>query len=117
MIVINLVGLALIIFIVWWFWLYQPLTEASIEDEILITVENGVYQPSHIKIPADQTYTLKFLRKDPTPCASSVIFSNIEVNADLPVDSIVRVDLPALKKGSYEFACQMRMYKGLLIAE
>lgn len=117
MVVINLIGLALIFLIIWWFWLYQPSTEASNEDEILITVENGIYQPSHIKLPANQAHTLKFLRIDPTPCASSVIFSNIEVNADLPVDSIVKVDLPALEKGSYEFACQMRMYKGLLIVE
>ena len=45
MLIINIAGLALIALIIWWFWLYKQ-KEATVSDsDIVIKVENGVYQP------------------------------------------------------------------------
>ena len=115
--VINLLGLALIVFIVWWFWLYKPEKTKVTDDDITITVENGVYVPANITLPADKAITLTFIRKDASPCASTVIFDGLNISQELPLNKVIQVNLPALKKGEYAFTCQMHMYKGSISAQ
>ena len=117
---INLAGLALIALIVWWFWLYQPAVvsasqSASDPEELTIRVENGVYLPARVQLPADQPITLRFLRKDSSPCAEMVLFDDLGVTQQLPLDQLIEVALPALSPGRYPFTCQMQMYRGELV--
>ncbi|RLA44763.1 MAG: cupredoxin domain-containing protein [Gammaproteobacteria bacterium] len=115
MLLINILGLLLIALIVWWFWLYKP-SEASIaEDGIVITVENGTYQPSRLKVSAGQPVTLTFLRKDASPCAATVVFPEADVSEELPLNKAKAIVLPAMRKGEYPFTCQMQMYRGTLV--
>ncbi len=112
---INLAGLALIALIVWWFWLYKPAEVELGEAKKVIVVDNGVYTPSHIKLKADQSTSLTFLRKDASPCAEMVVIPSLDFSANLPVGKEKTITLPAMKKGDYEFHCQMKMYRGQLI--
>ncbi|MAR93231.1 MAG: cupredoxin domain-containing protein [Pseudomonadota bacterium] len=114
MIWINLAGLALIGFIVWWFWIYQPPGQAVTEDNILILVDDGVYQPAHLTLPAGKPVRLSFLRKDASPCAESVIFPTLDISQRLPTGQTKTIALPALEPGKYPFHCQMQMYRGSL---
>lgn len=115
--IINLLGLALIASIVWWFWLYKPEGPAAPQDTHLIVVENGLYQPSRVKVPAGQPVTLKFLRKDPSPCTASVLFPDLEITVELPVDQEKTVRLPAMQAGELPFHCQMQMVRGVMVVE
>ena len=117
MLILNIVGLALILLIIWWFWLYKA-KEVDVEDgTITVMVENGTYQPSRIKLPAEQPATILFLRKDETPCAGTVLFPDFDISEDLPLNRTTKIVLPELSKGEYEFNCQMQMYRGTLIVE
>mgnify|MGYP003133742148 CR=1 FL=1 len=117
MLIINLAGLALIAVVVWWFWLYKPGELVLEEGELTIVVENGIYQPSHIKLSANKPTELQFLRKDATPCSETVLFPALEISDDLPLNKLKRITLPPLEKGEYEFHCQMKMYSGTLKVE
>ncbi|MEW6998586.1 cupredoxin domain-containing protein [Colwelliaceae bacterium BS250] len=118
MLMINIVGLVLISLIIWWFWLYKPAeAEVASDDEIKITVHNGVYQPARIKIKAGRQTAIQFLRKDSSPCASMVLFPDIEISEELPLNIDKSVMLPPMESGEYPFHCQMQMYKGTLIVE
>ncbi|OGI38458.1 MAG: plastocyanin [Candidatus Muproteobacteria bacterium RBG_16_64_10] len=112
----NLAALGVIGLIVWWFWLSRPkarrVTDAG---PIEIVVENGVYTPACIEVPAGKTATLRFLRKDPSPCAEKVLFDAFGVSAELPLGKPVTVTVTPEKPGEYEFTCQMRMYRGNLV--
>lgn len=111
---INLAGLALIGLIVWWFWLYRP-PEVALQDEVLeIIVEDGVYQPARLRVPAGRPVSLRFIRRDDSPCAETVIFPGLDISASLPVGRPTRVQLPAMETGEYDFHCQMQMYRGVL---
>ncbi len=115
MILVNLAGVLLIALIVWWFWLYKP-GEASVADSaLLITVADGTYQPSRIKLPENQPVTLTFLRKDPSPCSATVLFPAFDINEELPLNASKTITLPEMQKGEYAFSCQMQMYRGTLI--
>lgn len=117
MLVINILGLLLIILIAWWFWFYKP-EEASAEEGVInITVENGVYQPSHIRVTVGEPVTLSFLRKDASPCAATVVFDDFDISQELPLNKATNISLLPNVPGNYAFTCQMQMYRGELVVE
>ena len=114
---VDFAGLALIGLIVWWFWLYRPqAARAAGSQPIEIVVADGVYTPARIEVPAGKPVTLRFLRKDPSPCAEKALFDSLGISADLPVGKPLDVTVTPPQPGEYEFTCQMRMYRGMLVA-
>ena len=115
MLIINLLGVLLIGLIVWWFWIYKS-KEVSVDDgAVTIIVDNGSYQPSRIRLPTGQATTLRFLRKDASPCAEMVVFSAFDISEELPLNKPKDINLPPMESGEYPFTCQMQMYRGELI--
>lgn len=114
---INIAGLLVIVFIVYWFWVAKPVAVKSIEHEVNITVDNGVYTPASIEISAGEPVTLNFLRKDASPCAEKVIFADLNISEDLPINKSKAIQIKAPQQGEYEFTCQMQMYRGKLIVK
>ncbi|WP_404389816.1 cupredoxin domain-containing protein [Pseudoalteromonas phenolica] len=114
MMVINLLGLALIALIVWWFWLYKPNKIIANNNEVLIEVKDGVYSPSSIQVSASQPVTLKFIRKDQSPCSETILIPSLEISEQLKFNGITQITLANLSQGEHEFHCQMQMYRGVL---
>ena len=92
MLFINIAGIALIALIVWWFWLYKPAERQVEEGVLVITVENGTYSPSRIKISKGKPTELT-----------------------LPSNKLKPIQIPALETGEYDFHCQMQMYRGKIV--
>ena len=117
-VIVTVAGLVLIGLIVWWFWLSTPkAAHAEANAPVEIRVKDGTYQPALVEIPAGQPITLDFTREDATPCAEKVVFADLDITADLPLERTQSISLPALQAGTYEFTCQMGMYRGRLIAK
>ena len=115
MLFINIAGLTLIALIVWWFWLYEPAEKQAEEGEIVITVENGTYSPSRIKVREGKPVELKFLRKDQSPCSETLLIPKLEISETLRSNKLKQIQIPALEPGEYDFHCQMQMYRGKLV--
>jgi plastocyanin domain-containing protein len=116
-VLVNLLGLGLIALIVWWFWLSESKAAKAAENvSLTILVDGGAYAPDRIEVAAGQPVRLTFIRKDASPCAAQVVFSDLDMSFDLALDAPTEVKLPALKPGEHLFTCQMGMYRGLLIA-
>lgn len=115
--IVNLAGLVLIGLIVGWFWLSQPMTRRITSDTIEIVVDGGVYNPARIEVAAGQPVHLRFLRKDPSPCAEKVLFDDLGIAADLPIGQPVELTVTPPAAGEYAFTCQMQMYRGTLVAK
>lgn len=113
---VNLGGLALMALIVWWFWLARsgPTRKAD-GNAVDIVVDHGVYEPSVIETNAGDTLTLRFERRDASPCAEQVQFHGLDVAEHLPVGEITTLTLTPKQPGNYRFTCQMQMYQGRLI--
>lgn len=114
-ILINVSGLMLIAAIVWWFWLSDPEAKRINDQLIEILVEDGVYAPARIEIPANQSVTLRFLRKDASPCAEKVIFEQLDKSLELALSQPTELTLSIAEAGEYAFTCEMQMYRGSLI--
>lgn len=115
-IIVNISGLLLVAFIAWWFWVAKKNSIAqSDSDLVTIIVDKGVYKPNIIHSKIGKPVTLRFIRKDPSPCAAAVIFNDFEISAELPVNTAYDITLKPGKIGTFEFSCEMAMYKGKLI--
>ena len=115
---VNLIGIALIGLIIWWFWFSTPKTRKAADTGLVdIIVEDGIYTPASIETTPGKSVILRFIRRDPGPCAEKVIFSDFGISVDLSVGKPQEITIVPDKRGEYEFTCQMGMYRGLLIVK
>lgn len=116
MIAVNLIAAALIAFVIWWFFGGKLHTATAAADvPFTIVIKGGVYQPALITIPANKPVILHFLREDDTACASTVIFTQLNLSYELPKNKVVTVELPPQPPGMLDFTCRMGMYRGKLV--
>ena len=118
-VLVNVMGLALIWLIVWYFWLSSSAgTAAAITStgaqEVLVVVRGG-YSPDTIRVEAGRPVRLMFERQEADPCSERVIFDSLGVTADLPEGEMVPVEFTATEPGDHEFTCQMGMLRGKVI--
>lgn len=119
--IVLLTGIALIVFIVWFFWLKRSTgvraTEAtSGYQEALILVKGG-YTPDTIIVRAGKPVRLSFRREETASCSERVIFADFGKSAELPEGKTVPIELLPKRPGEYEFACPMGMFRGRLVVE
>lgn len=117
MIAINIVGLALIGLIIWWFWLYKAKETKVKNNEIIIEVKDGIYTPSHIKCALNKPIVLNFIRRDQSPCSEMLLIPELELSATLTINKPKKIEITFPKTGEFEFHCQMKMYRGVLKVE
>ena len=113
----NMAMLIAIIFIVYWFWLYRN-NKVDVVNEggvIDIIVDNGVYSPALIKTSLAIPLRLRFTRRIDNPCAATLVFSELNQSASLPLNTPVLVDVHLEHMGEFEFGCEMGMYRGRII--
>ncbi len=78
-------------------------------------MEGGAYQPARVEAQAGRPLRLRFIRKDPSPCAEKVLFEKLGITRDLSVGKAEEIHLLVKQPGVYEFTCQMGMYRGSLV--
>ena len=119
-VLVNLAGVALIGLIVWYFWMSTgATTKAAVTgggmQEINVVVKGG-YSPDTIQVEAGRPVRLVFNRQEGDPCSERVVFDAFGVSAELPTGTDVPVEFTPHEAGEYDFACQMGMLKGKVIA-
>lgn len=120
-IVVTIGGLALSLFIAWFFWFApkgqtRAATGAGGAQEVAITVKGG-YTPDVIVVKAGQPVRLRFTRRESASCSEKVLFPDFNQNAQLPENQEVTLEFTPDKPGEYGFQCQMGMLRGKLIVE
>ncbi len=120
-VLVNLVGLALIVFIAWFFWLVKTkgvraATSSSGYQEQMILVKGG-YTPDVIVVEAGKPVRLNFVRQESASCTEMVLLPTFNKSAKLPEGETVAVEFLPKERGEFEFACQMGMIRGKLIVE
>lgn len=119
--IVTLLGLALIGFIVWFFWLKKSKgTAASVGSsgvqEAMILVKGG-YTPDVILVKAGRPVRLNFRREETASCSEMLLLPAFSKSVKLPTGENVAVEFTPDKPGEYPFSCQMGMFRGRLIVE
>ena len=120
-IAITIGGLALSVFIAWFFWL-APKGQTRVSagaggiQEVAITVKGG-YTPDIIVVKAGQPLRIRFTRQESSSCSEEVLFPDFSKSAKLPEGQEVLLEFTPDKPGEYGFQCRMGMLRGKLIVE
>ena len=114
------IGLSLIGFIVWFFWLKREpgvrAGQTSGYQEAMILVKGG-YTPDAIIVQHAKPVRLHFRREESASCSEKVVFAAFQKSADLPTGQTVTVQLLPKEPGEYTFSCPIGMFRGRLIVE
>ena len=117
-IIALVVGLAAIVFIIWWFFgKHQESvgTSTIVNDEQNATiVVNGGYSPATVVLKKGVPAEINFDMQDSTACLSHVVFEQLGVNKDLTKQKITTVKIPTDKAATYNYACGMDMFLSLI---
>jgi plastocyanin domain-containing protein len=119
--IVLIVGLLLIVFIVWFFWLKRTRGVRAAEtsggyQEAMILVKGG-YTPDTVIVSRGKPVRLNFRREETASCSDKVVFEHFGKSAELPTGQLVAVELMPKEAGEFAFACPMGMFRGRLIVE
>ena len=119
--IVTILGILLVGFIVWFFWLKRSKGVRAAEtsggyQEAMILVKGG-YTPDTIIVRAGRPVRLNFRREETAGCSDKVIFADFQKSADLPTGELVPIELMPKTPGEFSFACPMGMFRGRLIVE
>ncbi len=119
-IVVLIAALAVIAFILWYFFGEREGVAASVSaagvQEIKVTVKGG-YSPDVIVVKEGVPVKLDFYRDESASCTEQVIFGDFGIARDLPAFKTTSIEFTPDKAGEFVFACGMNMVRGKLIVE
>jgi len=91
----------------------SPAASSGVQEVQLVVTDAG-FQPAEVAVAKDRPIRLTVTRKTNQTCATEIVFKEIDVKKDLPLDQAVTIDLPAQSSGTLNYACGMNMVKGAL---
>jgi plastocyanin domain-containing protein len=87
---------------------------------VRVTADEHGFTPGSVTIPKGapgSTAQLVFTRTSDKTCATEVVFPDLNVKKDLPLDKPVTVDVPSDTARTLTFQCGMAMFKGALVVK
>lgn len=119
LLIVNLAGVALIAWIVWYFFLSRRSEQGTAQtaggvQEIQVTVKGG-YIPETVVARPGLPLRIHFRREETSACSEEVVFPDFGIRRHLPAFETTRIEVPASPAGTYNFACGMDMMHGRLV--
>ncbi len=85
----------------------------------VVASEHG-FSPGSLALPAGapgSKVAVTFVRTTDDTCATEVVFPDLDVKRDLPLNQIVSIDVPTGAARTLTFQCGMGMFKGQLLVK
>ncbi len=87
----------------------------SASGKVNVTVSGDGFVPSSITAKQGEPLTLEFTRVSDKTCATQVVFPELNVTKDLPLNGPVRIEVPTQTARKLTFQCGMGMYKSSVV--
>ena len=85
--------------------------------EIAISVNARGYEPAEATARAGEPVRLVFTRTTDEGCGQQLVFPDLDIRRDLPLNEPVAVDITMPASGRVAFTCGMAMYEGAVVAQ
>jgi len=89
--------------------------QAQAPRVVAITADGDGFTPLQVKVAKGQTVTLRFTRTSDETCAKQVVFPDLGLKKDLPLNKPVDIPVPSTKSRTLAFQCGMGMFKGSVV--
>lgn len=87
----------------------------AVEGKVRVTADDKGFTPSSMKAAKGKPLTLEFVRTSADTCADKVVFPEINVSKDLPMNTPVTVEVPTDAARTLVFQCGMGMFKSSVV--
>jgi P-type Cu+ transporter len=88
---------------------------SAIGGRIGIVVDDSGFNPGQITVAKGVPLSLDFKRISDKTCATKVVFPELNVEHELPLNKTVSVEIPTDKARIVSFQCGMGMYKSSVV--
>ena len=78
--------------------------------------ENG-FSPSTITLKKGEAATLRFKRTTEETCADKVVFPELKLSKELPLNQVVEIPIDTKEQKTLGFECGMGMYKSKVVIQ
>jgi plastocyanin domain-containing protein len=75
------------------------------------------YEPYIVKVRRGVRTRITFVRTTDATCATEVVFPELGIRRELPLNQPVVITFTPSKKGEFTFTCGMKMMRGKLIVQ
>lgn len=82
-----------------------------------IAVGEDGFAPAMVHAQKGKKLTLRFTRTTDATCAKQVVFPELGIKKDLPLNQPVDIDVPAGEARTLGFQCGMGMFKGSVMVQ
>jgi len=89
----------------------------GVPKRVMVEVTQDGFMPKEIPAKVGQPITLVVTRKTDLTCAKQIVFADLGVTKDLPMNQAVEVTVTPTKAGDLRFACDMDMVGGKLVVQ
>ncbi len=120
-IIVLVGGVALVGFVVWFFFLsegerVEARADAGGVQRVRITVKGG-YTPDVVVVKRGVPLELEFYRDEASACTEEVVLNDFNLARRLPAFKATTVRLTPERAGEFTFNCGMGMVHGKLVVE
>jgi plastocyanin domain-containing protein len=93
-----------------------PPAPAGVQQTAVNVGKHG-FSPSEVKLEKGKPAQLMFVRTTDETCAKEVVFPELKIEKELPLNTPVRVDIPTTEARTLTFQCGMAMYKSAVLIQ
>lgn len=86
-------------------------------QEAKVTVTDASFDPQRLTLQVGVPARVTFIRTSDKTCATSVVFSSLNIRRDLPLNQPVAIEFTPDKTGEIAFACGMNMLRGTVVVQ
>ena len=86
-------------------------------QQVSVKVDSKGFAPSEVKLEKGKPASLVFVRTTDQTCAKQVVFPELKIEKELPLNTPVRIDVPTGDARSLTFQCGMGMYKSAVLVQ
>ena len=120
-IIITLVGVGLLAFVGWFFFLAPHRVAAAVSSsagvqQVDIVVKGG-YSPNVIEVEHGKPVQLNFYRDEEGTCSEELLLPDFNIRRDLAPFKTTTIEFLPKQAGTFEFTCGMHMLRGSLVVK
>lgn len=120
-IIVTLVGVGLLGFVGWFFFLAPHRVAAAVStssgiQQVDIVVKGG-YSPNVIEVEHGKPVQLNFYRDEENSCSEELLLPDFNIRRELAPFKTTAIEFLPQQAGTFEFTCGMHMLRGSLVVK